>query len=359
MVEWESRDLGEELANSISMDSASFHLPLYGFVGFNEIPPDYLEENLVPILPFGEPALPFFNELYIKRMKKKIEPNYEFEELVEYFPDPNIISHVMRFLDGYPFYFELVMMNRNLVAEKLGDEKLDDKELSRHVIKCFISATLAMRVRGLRFLTPVLLNCSLDRFRDVPNDLIEQIMSYGMEDKNSNFLDFHEAPLMELEDIEWIRKHGNWFWDLFSQNLEKANTFSLSIQSLISDQFIDSPNLRCAIYWIGIESILKLPPYAISKNLVYRIKTLLPEYGKKEIKDLWNMRCKTIHGQGVDSGDFRISKQLSNENLKKHTEESRILLCKIIQRFIEEDFIPTKNNIEKRFGILLPENKRP
>ena len=216
-----------------------------------------------------------------------------------------------------------------------------------------------MRIRGLRFLAPVLLNCSIDRFRDVPNDLIEQIMSFGMEDKNSNFLDFHEAPLMKIEDIEWIRKHGNWFWDYFSPNLEKCNTFSLAIQSLFSDQSIDEPNLRCAIYWIGIESILKLPPYAISKNLQNRIKILLPKYEKKQIKHLWNMRCKTIHGQGVDLGDFRVSKQLQDETLKKHAQESRILLCEIIQRFIEEDFLPTKENIEDRFGILLPEDENP
>ena len=42
MVEWRSRDLGKELAKSISMDSASFHLPLYGFVGFSDIQRDYL-----------------------------------------------------------------------------------------------------------------------------------------------------------------------------------------------------------------------------------------------------------------------------------------------------------------------------
>jgi hypothetical protein len=357
VVEWKSSDISEELANSISMDSASFHLPLYGFVGLKDFSTEYIDENTVPTLPFGDPAIPFFHELLIKPLNKKIEPNYEVKELADYFPEPNVISHLMRFMDGYPFFIELVVMNRNKFVDNIED-MLSVEELSNFVIKSFMSALLAMRVRGLRFIAPIILNCPIDSFRDVPNDFIQQIMGYGWEDKNSRFVDFHEGPPMRLEDIEWIRTHADWFWDFFSSK-EKVNSFSLSFQSLTSDQSIDSPNLRCAIYWIGIESILKLPPYAISKNLVNRITTLLPEYDKKQIISLWNMRCKTIHGQGVDSGDFLISEQLSNENLKAYTEESRVLLCKIMQRFIEEDFLPTKENIKERFSEILPEDKIP
>ena len=97
------------------------------------------------------------------------------------------------------------------------------------------------------------------------------------------------------------------------------------------------------IAWSGLESLLKPPSINIGRNMKHRMcfDNLISE---EKAQIFWKYRNKVMHGD--------LSEK-QKKDLPKLSEQLHDLLCSYTAFFIEQKIVPTKKNLDKRFGKFL------
>jgi hypothetical protein len=141
-------------------------------------------------------------------------------------------------------------------------------------------------------------------------------------------LDFHlrvftggssRQDTVNQADAEWILSH----FDSFNRLASESSAFRLALEAAIDWRFFEEPPAAVGRLWSGIEAI-----FGISSELVYRISTLSAslleprgatrKHRFKEVKDLYALRSKAVHGEPLSSkqlaqamtGSFKLLQDL-------------------------------------------------
>lgn len=237
-----------------------------------------------------------------------------------------IFSHLTRFIDGNTMqpHYELFVVNDNSY----------DPEI---ILLSIISVVHMLRIRGFKFLTPLISSMPYVNIFNNPN--MAEIVP--LEDVGIGNLDTNNVPI-EIEDLDWVYENIPWF---LSAKLDGNGEFNLPLEMLYASIFSSSENSKLASLWIGVESLIKTSDSDISKT----VKQSLHTFGglsKRKSWDFWAGslgRCNVIHGNVPEF-----------EGQQAHIErvnDVRDIFCKMLQYFIENKIVPTNENVSKILNL--------
>ena len=308
----------------VPFPSFDYHVLLYGI---NDVGPKiddmFSEEKPIPLLFDDEGKLPIISLRRIKAL------NSEAASLTKFVQNDCTIqsselAQALRFIDQNTLqpHYELTVIN------------LKDHHPTT-ILLCINAVVHMLRVRGFKFITPLILSKPYFEFFENPG----KVMIANYEDVGLGNLD-SDNVVLTYEDLEWVYDNITWFWN---QHIEGATEFQLPLEMLYASIFSSSERAKLASLWIGIESLIKTEDVDIGKTVKTSLRVFAGISGNKA-KNYWEDsigRCRVIHGV--------VSKSKTNAQLEERVDEVREVFCKMLQYFIERKIVPTQENV---YGIL-------
>jgi hypothetical protein len=166
----------------------------------------------------------------------------------------------------------------------------------------------------------------------------EQLQEEGVDDAvnrpkhdlphfKGGILDFHLSILVHdarrtdavnADDAAWIRQH----FDAYDQLAANSQAFRFALESAYDWRFAKDPRIAVARLWSGIEAL-----FGIKTELVFRISlacaSLLEPRGLprkaffEDVKRLYNLRSKAVHGQEIAERDMASAMNESFDLLRR------------------------------------------
>jgi len=219
----------------------------------------------------------------------------------------------------------------------------DTPEIKNNLLLTEINITMGLlRIRGFKFLTPFISSIPYRNFFNY-NEM-NQFNMVGLDDSEVRKTFFGPRKLLSLEDVKWIREHFGWLYNGYiNGEIRGMKAFEDAFAMILNNIYANDDQVRYSIAWSGLESLLKPPSINIGRNMKHRMcfDNLISE---EKAQILWKYRNKVMHGD--------LSEK-QKKNLPKLSEQLHDLLCSYTAFFIEQKIVPTKKNLDKRFGKFL------
>ena len=203
-----------------------------------------------------------------------------------------------------------------------------------------INITLGLlRILGFKIITPFISSIPYSEFFEYNSPNIIQMASLDDAELRRSFA--NNEKVLELADIEWMGENFGWIWNGYINAEHKGmESFSNAFAMILNNIYAVDETVKFTTAWTGLESLLKPPEVNIGKNMIHRMAQdgLI---SKKKAKRFWHYRNKVIHGD--------LSEEMRSK-LGDTAEELHTLLCNTTKFFIEQKIIPTKINLDKRYG---------
>ena len=196
-----------------------------------------------------------------------------------------------------------------------------------------------LRILGFKFITPFISNMPYTEFFDYNSK--EKPMIASLDDAEIRRSFVQTEKVLSRSDIDWVIENFGWFWNSYLQeDLEGMEGYNNAFTMILNDIYSVDPTVRFTTAWTGIESLLKPPEVNIGQHMVNRMSFdgLL---SKKRARRFWAYRNKVIHGDLDDN---------MRDKLPLVAQELNEFLCLVTKFFIEEKVVPSKANLDVRYG---------
>ena len=208
-------------------------------------------------------------------------------------------------------------------------------EIGSHMaLKQFNAYVHLLRIRGLKFLTPLITSIPF-------SECFENDYKFSLyEDVGMNDLDLDNREF-SISDVEWAENQFEWWLNEVIDNDEGIALFQLPMEMLYSSIFSSGERSKLASLWIGIEALIKPPEDTIGATVIASL-IKIGGLSKSKASNFWYDsigRCKVIHGVMPKSQD--------DEKLAKRTNEVREVFCRMLQYFIETQTLPTVETVQE------------
>ena len=196
-----------------------------------------------------------------------------------------------------------------------------------------------LRILGLKFITPFISSIPYNEFFQYNSS--NRIQMAGLDDAEVRKSFTNKERVLDFSDIEWLNDNFGWVWNGYiNSELDGTETFGNAFAMILNNIYAVDDTVKFTTAWTGLESLLKPPSVNIGKNMIHRM-THDGLISKTKASRFWYYRNKVIHG---DLGD-----KMRN-NLGDIAEEVHTLLCSTTKYFIEQKIIPSKENLDERYG---------
>tara|TARA_S200000501_G_C20773942_1_gene721808 strand:+ start:108 stop:1205 length:1098 start_codon:yes stop_codon:yes gene_type:complete len=215
----------------------------------------------------------------------------------------------------------------------------DPSELNVYLLD-EINITLGLlRILGFKIITPFISSIPYNEFFEYNSS--NRIQMVGLDDSEVRRSFTNNERVLNLSDLEWLKENFGWVWNGYiNAEIKGTEAFSNAFAMILNNIYAVDETVKFTTAWTGLESLLKPPSVNIGKNMMHRM-TYDGLIGKKRAKRLWYYRNKVIHGD--------LSDELRNK-LGDIGDELHALLCSTTKFFIEQKIIPTKENLDERYG---------
>jgi hypothetical protein len=142
------------------------------------------------------------------------------------------------------------------------------------------------------------------------------------------------ASTIEEGDLNWIREH----WLSAGGLMHRNDDFNLAFQAADQCIWSSSPSLALVSLWGALERLFSPAAYELRFRVSANIASYLEPPGEerracyRRIKKLYDARSKAAHGSRVEEAAPLL--------------ESYALLKRVLTRMIEDDHVPTREDLE-------------
>lgn len=249
--------------------------------------------------------------------------------------NPPLLTELASALENKKELERVSFYSNSITYELQIGVKVEDTQLATYI--AYNLVTIIRIKSGNGFLVPMASNCS---WSVIPGASENSVKVMILEDyPRAKF--YGRTNNVSQDDIKWAIDHCNDLIMFFSDNPQ----LSIAIDSLSTFNQQESPRMRVAALWSGIESI-----FGIQSELRFRLAAEIAAFLEprgierislhNKIKQLYDFRSKAVHGSKID-----------DTLIENHISEVQSLLRRILIKCIDDQHIPTSKEFEEKIHL--------